>query len=192
MKICQLQLSADRFSDRKAGHPDRPAALTLLSGAITGDSMIDQTISKYCLHCKQIKPATEFYKNRGNRDSLYSYCKVCQCAAVKAYRQTENGKETKRRGARKYRQSKKGRQCDRRYRLNHPEKAKARDAVTHAIRDGRLASAKTLQCHYCGKQAQQYHHYLGYAPEHWFDVIPVCKQCHREVHKELRKAIYYV
>lgn len=32
-----IKLCADRFSDRKSGHPDRPAA-QILSGTITGDS----------------------------------------------------------------------------------------------------------------------------------------------------------
>ncbi len=40
MRCCIIR--ADRFSDRKTGHPDRPAAQTL-SGAITGDSIMNRT-----------------------------------------------------------------------------------------------------------------------------------------------------
>ena len=38
MIASSLQLRVDRFSDRKAGHPNRPSTQTLL-GAIIGDSI---------------------------------------------------------------------------------------------------------------------------------------------------------
>ena len=57
-------------------------------------------------------------------------------------------------------------------------KSKARTALWTAIGRGHLARAKSLACHDCGKPAQHYDHYLGYAREHWLDVQPVCTSCH--------------
>ena len=50
----------------------------------------------------------------------------------------------------------------------------ASNAVGRAIRRGALADPKTLLCLDCGVPAQVYDHYLGYDPEHWLDVQPVC------------------
>ncbi len=60
-----------------------------------------------------------------------------------------------------------------------PERFKARWKVNNAVRDGKLPRIKTLLCA-CGKQAQQYHHHNGYAPEHALDVVPMCRPCHRK------------
>jgi len=65
------------------------------------------------------------------------------------------------------------------YRL-HLDHYKAKDAINHAIRDGKLLPALHYWCS-CGKQAEQYHHW-SYEPEHWFDVIPVCHKCHVHIH----------
>ena len=43
-----------------------------------------------------------------------------------------------------------------------------------------LPPASTRQCAECGQKAQSYHHYLGYEPDHWLDVIPLCTRCHRK------------
>ncbi len=55
----------------------------------------------------------------------------------------------------------------------------ARRQVNHAIQAGELPRPDTLLCAQCGKQAREYHHHLGYAPEHWLDVIPVCSSCNK-------------
>ncbi len=33
--------------------------------------------TKTCTHCKQVKPASEFYAHKRNADGLQSYCKEC-------------------------------------------------------------------------------------------------------------------
>ncbi len=95
-------------------------------------------------------------------------------AAEKRYRQSDKGKARTER----YRKSEKRKATKKQYDILHPEYKKAGDAINHAIRDGKLPRANTLQCHYCPNQAKQYHHYKGYEPEHWFDVVPVCIPCH--------------
>ena len=63
---------------------------------------------------------------------------------------------------------------------NNPEKIKARALVNQKVRFGRLPRAKDCACNQCGKQAQHYHHYLGYSFEHRYDVVPLCVSCHNE------------
>lgn len=64
------------------------------------------------------------------------------------------------------------------YRRRHPERARARSAVTAAIQVGKMPPAKTLPCFDCKDVARDYDHYLGYDEAHTFDVQPVCRPCH--------------
>ena len=168
--------------------------------------MPDAIQTKRCSHCKEIKPTSEFHKNRSTSDGLSGWCKSCNIATAKAYSQTKKGKEVKHRTARTYSQTEKGKEVQRRYwqtergkkvhrqiackqRLLYPEKVRARNAVGNAIVSGKKAKPKTFKCADCGGQAEMYHHYLGYAPENWLDVIPLCFACDRKAHKKLRKAV---
>jgi len=144
--------------------------------------MPDTIQTKRCTKCKQIKPLSEFYKSRRNPDGLHSWCKSCVNAALKAYWQTQAGKEVNRRAGRKYGQTEKGRRAYRKRRLKYPDKIKARSALNTTIHAGQLAPPTDFQCQQCGAQAEQYHHWRGYAPEHWLDVIPLCRKCHRQYH----------
>jgi hypothetical protein len=105
------------------------------------------------------------------------------------YKKTERYKDTRYR----YEQSEKGRMTKRRNNhkccLRHPDRMKARHVIGNAIAAGQLCAARKLKCHYCNERANQYHHYLGYAPEQWFDVIPLCRSCHKTIHYSLKKAI---
>jgi len=87
----------------------------------------------------------------------------------------------------RYRESEKGLTSQRvgrmRYIAHHPERYKARYLISSAIQSGKLPKAKTLQCS-CGEKAQHYHHHLDYAPEHIYDVIPVCRECHSQVNSD--------
>ena len=85
-------------------------------------------------------------------------------AASKRYRESVCGKAT-------------ARQSSRKQAALYPEKIKARNAINNAVNGGRFPTATQFICS-CGEQAKQYHHHLGYAKEHWFDVVPVCIPCH--------------
>lgn len=104
----------------------------------------------------------------------------------KQYDQSENGKAAKARYNRSENGKEKNRARDARYRHTDGGKLRvqARRAVNEAVRTGQLPPATTLQCTYCEKSAEQYHHHKGYEPEHWLDVIPLCSDCHRIVHYE--------
>lgn len=59
-------------------------------------------------------------------------------------------------------------------------KFSARYAVQKQVREGKMPPVKSLKCARCDRQAQGYHHYLGYEKEHWLDIEPLCARCHKE------------
>lgn len=123
--------------------------------------------------------------------------KEVQRKAGEKYRQTEYGKEKRRtymaipdvrekarEAWRKYRRSPAGREQGRKYDAKHPEKARARNAVHDAVRDGKMPSPMTLFCIECGKAAAHYHHHNGYSKTCRLDVVPVCASCHARLERE--------
>ncbi len=154
--------------------------------------MPENTITKRCSTCKEIKKLSEFYKRKHSKDGYRYQCKECE-------KLRPNRKETNRNWARKnqytekhqayalqYQKSDKYKKThsnsSANYRLLHPEICKAHDTVNGAIRYGRMKKASSFNCAFCDNPAKQYHHYLGYEPEHWLDVIPLCIKCHRKIH----------
>ena len=119
-------------------------------------------MNKICRSCHQQKPLTDFYNHARSRDGKKSQCKVCDKAASRRYRRSPRGRAM--RQLRRYR--------DR-------QKIRARDAVSNAIKRGKLPRAQACHCLHCGHQATMYHHYKGYKNEHFLDVMPLCAACHR-------------
>ena len=142
---------------------------------------------KTCYRCKQTKQLSEFHKSR--RCGIQGYCKSCNVITQRRYRKTPEGKVYQKCYQKPYRQSEKGKishqASNKCFSVLHPNYIKAHSAVSCAIKTGKLISPKFLLCHYCSKPAQQYHHWKGYAPEHWLDVIPVCKECHYKCKKKI-------
>lgn len=156
--------------------------------------------TKYCPHCEQFKPLDKFYKKRAG-NGVFSICIDCRRVQGKEYWEANKerlrqwtreryyrNKERHRAIQRRYSASEKGRAMQRRKyqrrKAKDLNKVRVRAALSHAIADGKLPSASRLICSECGKQAEQYHHHLGYEPEHWLDVIPLCKKCHDDIHRE--------
>lgn len=57
-----------------------------------------------------------------------------------------------------------------------------------------LPQVSTRPCAKCGQPAADYHHHLGYEPEHWLDVLPLCRRCHRKAEWKVikeRGPVYY-
>lgn len=168
------------------GHPLSACIAPLL--VFIGDKM------KTCPRCKETKPLSEFYKNRSEKDGHGGWCKSCALKQTKIYQKTEKGKATVKRRHQSekgktvqkcYRQTKKyktyQKHYQKRYRICHPERQKAMDAVNNAIKNGKLPHVNTQLCYYCPNPAQQYHHW-SYLPEYWLDVVPICIKCHRKIH----------
>ena len=149
--------------------------------------MSDTIQTKQCSHCKQFKPISEFYRRLDRVCGYDSWCKKCVSIDKKKYYLSKEGKAKHKR----YQQSKEGKAAYKRWgqskkgkvaQKRHPEKKKARSAVNYAVRTGKLPKPETLKCVYCGKQAQQCHHWHSYEPEHQLDVVPVCKSCDYQQH----------
>jgi len=64
------------------------------------------------------------------------------------------------------------------------DKVQARQRINVEVRTGRRPHPNTLPCTDCGhvwsegERRHEYDHHLGYAPEHHYDVQPVCTLCH--------------
>jgi hypothetical protein len=137
--------------------------------------MSDTVITKKCPRCNQIKSIYSFYKDRTKIYGARKQCKAC----VDCYSKTVSGKISRKR----WFQSEKGKTTQASYRIKCPEKQPARSAVTNSVAAGRISKVSSYHCRYCWNVAQDYHHHLGYAPEHWFDIQPVCKKCHAKLPK---------
>jgi len=130
---------------------------------------------------------------RSDRPSGYkSECKECYYknynhkAYSKKYRNSNKGRVTRNIYAEKFRKTEKGKKirqrCQNKYRKNNQKKIKAEKIIFNAVRYNNIPPAHKLKCFRCGAKARDYHHYLGYDPEHWFDIKPICRICHRIIH----------
>lgn len=165
--------------------------------------MSEQSITKHCSKCREIKSLGEFHKSKTYKDGHRCWCKTCEKEHAQSYQKTTQGKKAHRRACQKYHESEKGRMVSKeyrrryrktekgrqirihsamKYRQHNPLHRKAHLAVLSAIRSHKLPKIHTRQCVFCPQQAEEYHHHLGYAPEHWLDVIPVCIPCHNAIH----------
>jgi len=150
------------------------------------DFFIRDCQMKLCPKCKQTKALSEFHKRRETKKGYASHCKRCRSESAKSYRQA-NLKEMRKRGqiaVSRHEKTERFKTTRKLYNQKHPERLKAQSLVKKAISEGKLEPLDKVTCILCGGQARNYHHYLGYASEHVFDVVPTCIPCHRKFHTE--------
>jgi hypothetical protein len=159
--------------------------------------MAENVITRKCTVCKIFKSLSEFHKDKSRKYGYRHVCKSCTIIHHQAHKSKErqdcyNNTEAAKISRKKYRQSEKGRKTiiaeTSTKKIIHPEQYAARWAVTSAVRSHRLPNVFTLFCRGsldCYKKSEVYHHHLGYAPEHWLDVMPVCKKCHAKLHQSI-------
>lgn len=151
---------------------------------------------KRCFKCGETKPIDEFYRHPEMADGHLNKCKSCnrkdvienrqkrldyyreydrtrgtahhRVKARAAYRQTEAGREAKRRGQAKWDE------------LNKHKKA-CHAKVQRAIRSGKLTKQP---CELCGEQKSEAHHADYTKP---LDVQWLCPSHHVELHKKQRE-----
>lgn len=138
--------------------------------------------SKQCFKCKTVKPLTEFYKHEQMGDGHLNKCKSCTKKDANEHREKnierirkydrERGKNPERQKA-AYEVSKAWRQADKRRMAAH-------NAVTRAIRAGKLIR---MNCERCGAEKTYAHHDDYDKP---LDVMWLCQPCHKKRHKELK------
>lgn len=156
----------------------------------------------YCRACPrrdELLPLSEFNKLKSSPDGHARTCRSCASNILKKWRSTDEAKEknsayqryfrttekgraTDARGKQKYRKTEKGRANDAMRRQRDGDKMKARYAMNRAVKQGILPRPASLPCVGCGQAAKEYHHHLGYEPEHHLSVVPVCKMCHARFH----------
>ena len=136
---------------------------------------------KTCSKCEIEKSEFEFGKQTAAKDGLHPWCKVCKSVTDSEYSQTEAGKASHQKAKRAYKKTKASKESYRKYRLDNPEKAKARSAVSGAIRSGRLTRSDF--CESCFQEEFAEGHHEDYSKP--LDVDWLCIECHIELHKEL-------
>src|SRR5205085_2905654 len=152
-----------------------------------GKSMVRQLVPRtesLCVTCKEIKPASSFYKDRKaklNGGLSYS-CRDCIKKKHAAYYDANADKAIRR--SQKYRREHP--EADRRrgaiYRLKIAKvHLAARRAVNAAVRKGLLVRPDA--CEKCGRTTLLFgHHHKGYGRAHWLHVLWVCSSCHHAEH----------
>lgn len=133
-------------------------------------------VSKTCFKCHAVFSLSEFYTHSEMADGHLGKCKRCTKKDVSArYRATRPAKAAyeRERNARPERKRQVA-ECQRRRRAREPAKTKAHNAVSNAIRDGRL---HRQPCQLCGAAKVQAHHPDYSKP---LDVEWLCFKCHRE------------
>lgn len=167
--------------------------------------MPETDLTKNCTCCKELKELGEFHRAKNRKDGYQSYCKSCSAAYTKHYRQTGKGKTSNNQACARYFKTKKGKVARKRYLHSkkgkayrkkgkarytekHPNEIKARLAISHEIESGRMESATAHYCEHCGEQATHYHHHRGYEPEHWLDVVALCRKCDITDHRQMSLA----
>lgn len=120
---------------------------------------------KTCTKCGESKPVSGFYERSAS-------CKECTKAAVRKHRRLNERVRAydRTRGARVSPESLAS------YRAQHPDAYRAHNAVSNALRDGKLAKEP---CLFCGEERVHGHHRDYGRP---LDVIWLCAKCHHRLH----------
>lgn len=154
-------------------------------------------LSKSCFKCGAEKPLTEFYRHSAMADGHLNKCKTCtkkdsakhreeNLESVQAYDRNRPNREKRNeeRGERLKRDyaedPDKFLERQRKYRAEEPEKYRARNAVSNAVRDGRLF--RPDHCTACGTSCIPEGHHPSYEVSEWLTVDWLCSSCHHDLH----------
>lgn len=178
-----------KVAEGEGSSPSRSTERPVVSSGVRDGLDLD---AKRCSKCGEVKPRSDYFRERRSRDGLRSCCKTCHQAGVKesharhadAYhernvrqsrgRTREDRNRHKATWREKYRERNVERQ--RAFRRDNPEKASAWIAVASAIRNGSLKRADA--CQRCGaKDSWLEASHDDYARP--LDVEWLCACCHR-------------
>ena len=136
---------------------------------------------KKCFKCKTVKPLTEFYTHSKMADGHLNKCKECTKNDVAQHRSEniekiraydrERGKHPER--------AKAAAQISSAWRKADKRRTRAHNAVTRAVRSGKLVRQP---CERCGEIKSLAHHEDYDKP---LEVMWLCQPCHKQRHKEL-------
>ena len=127
-----------------------------------------ETATKRCKKCGEDLPLKAFQREALNRDGLRGSCKACHRVREMAWRHANRDRVAKT-------------QQRWRSRRGDPEKVRARNAVSGAVKRGELR--KPERCEQCGAEAESHrihgHHHDYSKP---LDVEWLCVGCHLAAH----------
>lgn len=131
---------------------------------------------KKCFKCERVKPLTDFYKHKGQKDGRVNKCKECNKIDVRKNREKNIDYYREYDRARGNRQ---GYTYTANYRNKYPMKYAAHVIVGNAVRDGRII--KSYTCQECGDNHESIHaHHDDYAKA--LKVRWLCPSCHKKWH----------
>jgi len=136
--------------------------------------------TKVCKWCGKCKSLGDFYKHPGMKDGHLNKCKACVIEYARADRQARL-EVHRARDRERYRTPHRRAQlvaCVKKHRRCNPDKARARSAVSRAIREGKL---ERKPCEVCGYTKVEGHHDDYARP---LEVRWLCRPHHRQVHRE--------
>lgn len=141
---------------------------------------------KTCGRCGIAKPLHDFYAQPTSKDGLQSACKECVKTGMRAARARNRNHYVLYDNQREQTQERKADKAEarKRHRALHPDKARARNAVNNAIRDGRLTRQP---CEHCGSTQNVHAHHHDYSKP--LDIEWLCKDCHWKHHNEMKEAV---
>ena len=147
---------------------------------------------KQCSKCGATKDLNFFKKDRRRQYGRAPHCKECQRETDKKYRDdprnavktTEYKEMYSRKYKGKYKETVK--ECVAIWHQRNQNAERAHSVVARAVKKGILPRVSTQPCSECGNTSSHYHHHNGYLPEHALDVVPMCRECHKETHVNSR------
>lgn len=122
-----------------------------------------------------------------NKDKVNAYKKAHRKANLESYLAHEAEQRVKHREKRnkyisEWQQTPRGREVglktSAKMRELYPERYKARYMLRNAVRLGKVIKEPCA----CGNEKVEGHHYMGYAPQHWYHVVWLCNKHHVEAH----------
>jgi hypothetical protein len=136
-------------------------------------------MNKKCFKCGIIKPVDSFYRHKETADGYLGKCKTCTKRDVKKRYDSDDGRAKiiayEKSRFKDPERKKKIANYQKKSRESRPGAYRARNAVSNAVRDGRLIR---LPCEICGDAKSQAHHDDYRRP---LSVRWLCFKHHREI-----------
>jgi hypothetical protein len=157
-------------------------ASVALGCAEQGALVSSEETLKCCSACREEKPLDNFHRNASKPDGRGCYCKPCTKIRARAWYQ-ENRKLVAEASRRRFKEKSQERvKADfERRRERHPEKVRARTALSVAIHRGKIA--KPSQCSVCKRETESkelHGHHEDYDKP--LEVEWLCFACHLAEH----------
>lgn len=140
---------------------------------------------KACARCGEVKPNTEFNRNKTRHDLLQKQCRRCQRDTRLGYKRPIDP-DQRRQYAAGWREENRDavRRRQREYRENNPEKVTAHRKLNNEIKYGRIA--RPDECEECHSEVAVQAHHDDYSKP--LDVRWLCPACHSAQHSSRSEA----